>query len=66
MDKRFKNNGLSTIRPVSVEKRIKNCGLSMGFGLLVEKPCCGASGGGCAQTENELSTIQRNEKQYFC
>ena len=31
MDKHFKNNGLSTIRPVPVDKCIKNCGLSMEF-----------------------------------
>ena len=46
MDKRFKNNGFSMIKPVSVDKLIDNCDLSIGFQYLVEISDYGALRGG--------------------
>ena len=66
MDKRFKNNGFSMIRPVSMDKPIENCDLSIEFQFLVEKPCCDASRGKSGLVGNGLSTVQSIEKQYFC
>jgi len=66
MDKRFKNNGFSMIKPVSVDRPIENCGLSIGLQHLVEISDYGALRGGIGRILNELSTIQSIEKQDFC